>query len=75
MAIREPYGTLGSPDTIRALASIFEHELDFEFIPIDLDTGEHKTESFLSLSVISSEKQNNRTLKYLHVIVVDSSPF
>ncbi|GMY16864.1 glutathione s-transferase [Fagus crenata] len=54
MAIRKLYGTLGSPDTIRALASIFEHELDFEFIPIDLDTGEHKTESFLSLSVISS---------------------
>lgn len=54
MAIRKLYGTLGSPDTIRALASIFEHELDFEFIPIDLNAGEHKTESFLSLSVISS---------------------
>ncbi|XP_030947929.1 glutathione S-transferase-like [Quercus lobata] len=50
MAIRKLYGTLGSPDTIRALASIFEHELDFEFIPIDLNAGEHKTESFLSLS-------------------------
>lgn len=53
MAIKKLYGTLDSLDTLRALASIFEHELDFEFIPINLDTGEHKTDSFLCLSVIS----------------------
>ncbi|KAK4848088.1 hypothetical protein QYF36_009189 [Acer negundo] len=37
---------------MRALAALFEHELVFEFIPIDLDAGDHKKQSFLSLNGI-----------------------
>ncbi|KAL9662622.1 hypothetical protein QQ045_027455 [Rhodiola kirilowii] len=50
MAVRKLYGTLGSPATMRALASLHEHQLEFEFIPIDLKSGEHKREPFLSLN-------------------------
>lgn len=50
MGVRKLYGTVGSPATMRALASLHEHKLDFEFVPIDLKSGEHKKEPFLSLN-------------------------
>uniref|UniRef100_A0A7N0V398 glutathione transferase n=1 Tax=Kalanchoe fedtschenkoi TaxID=63787 RepID=A0A7N0V398_KALFE len=50
MGVRKLYGSLDSPDTMRALASLNEHKLDFDFIPIDLKSGEHKREPFLSMS-------------------------
>lgn len=50
MAIRKLYGNIDSLATQRALASILEHELEFEFITIDLKAGEHKKEPFLSFN-------------------------
>ncbi|KAL6968475.1 glutathione transferase [Sarracenia purpurea var. burkii] len=50
MAIRRVYGSLDSPATMAVLAFLFEHDLDFEFVPIDLDAGENKKQPFLSLS-------------------------
>ncbi|GAB4843592.1 hypothetical protein Ancab_013556 [Ancistrocladus abbreviatus] len=50
MAIRKVYGSLSCPATLRVLASLFEHDLDFEFLPVDLDAGEHTTQAFLSLN-------------------------
>lgn len=44
------YGAVESPETMRALASLYEHGLEFEFIPIDLKAGEHKKQPFLSLN-------------------------
>lgn len=51
MAIRKLYGNLNSLGTLRALVSIYDHELDVELIPIDLKSGENQTEAFLSLNV------------------------
>lgn len=48
--IRKLYGTVDSVSTMRALASLFEHELEFEFVAIDLKSREHKKEPFLSLN-------------------------
>ncbi|XP_059625718.1 glutathione S-transferase PARB-like [Cornus florida] len=50
MAVCKLYGSIGSLATMRALASLFEHELEIEFIPIDLKTEQNKEEGFLSLS-------------------------
>ncbi|GAV89456.1 GST_N_3 domain-containing protein [Cephalotus follicularis] len=53
MAAKKLYGTLSCPATMRALASMFEHELNFEFIPVDLTgAGDHdvKKGPFLSLN-------------------------
>ncbi|KAL5561510.1 hypothetical protein UlMin_031257 [Ulmus minor] len=50
MATREVYGSLDSPDTLKVLACLFEHHLDFVFVPIDLDAGEHLKKPFLSMS-------------------------
>ncbi|KAI7983505.1 hypothetical protein LOK49_LG15G00252 [Camellia lanceoleosa] len=35
---------------MRALVSLFDHELEFEFVPVDLKAGDLKKEPFLSLS-------------------------
>ncbi|XP_035538470.1 uncharacterized protein LOC109002231 [Juglans regia] len=41
MADRKVYGSLNSPDTLKVLACLFEHRLDFhEFVSVDLDAGE-----------------------------------
>ncbi|CAL5415605.1 hypothetical protein CsSME_00033205 [Camellia sinensis var. sinensis] len=48
--LKKVYGTLTSPPTLRVLASLYEHDLDFEFVPIDIEAGEHKQEPFLSLN-------------------------
>ncbi|GAV88951.1 GST_C domain-containing protein/GST_N domain-containing protein [Cephalotus follicularis] len=47
---RRVYGSLNSPATLRVLACLFEHDLDFEFVPIDLNAGEHKKKQFLSMN-------------------------
>uniref|UniRef100_A0A7N0UI13 glutathione transferase n=1 Tax=Kalanchoe fedtschenkoi TaxID=63787 RepID=A0A7N0UI13_KALFE len=48
--VRKVYGSLECPNTLKVLACIFEHSLDFQFIPINLKEGEHKREPFLSLN-------------------------
>ncbi|KAF5954711.1 hypothetical protein HYC85_007567 [Camellia sinensis] len=50
MAVLQVYGNLTSPPTLRLLASVYEDDLDFEFVPIDIEAGEHKQEPFLSLN-------------------------
>ncbi|CAL5423595.1 unnamed protein product [Camellia sinensis] len=50
MAGRRVYGSLKSPATLKVLANLFEHDLDFEFVPVDLDNGEHKNKHFLSMN-------------------------
>ncbi|XP_076922167.1 glutathione S-transferase APIC-like, partial [Bidens hawaiensis] len=49
------YGTktvrsLGSESTQREEACLYEKEVDFEFVTVDLAAGEHRTPHFLSLS-------------------------
>ncbi|KAJ9696458.1 hypothetical protein PVL29_008605 [Vitis rotundifolia] len=48
MAVRKLYGALDCPSTIRALASLLEHDVEFELIPVDLQAGELKKMSSLS---------------------------
>nr|ACM68391.1 glutathione S-transferase [Limonium bicolor] len=50
MAIRRVYGSLDSPNTLKVLAAMFEHDIDFEFVPIDIEAGENKRPEFLSMS-------------------------
>ncbi|KAI7979168.1 Glutathione S-transferase PARB [Camellia lanceoleosa] len=50
MAGRRVYGSLKSPATLKVLVNLFEHDLDFEFVSVDLDNGEHKNKHFLSMN-------------------------
>ncbi|GMY16868.1 glutathione S-transferase-like [Fagus crenata] len=50
MAVRKVYGSLNSPATLKVLACLFEHDLDFEFVPVNLDAGEQKKKAFLSIN-------------------------
>ncbi|KAL5791784.1 hypothetical protein ACOSP7_000378 [Xanthoceras sorbifolium] len=47
---RMVYGSLCSPATLKVLACLFEHDIDFEFVPVDLEAGEHKQQPFLAMS-------------------------
>lgn len=42
------HGSPFSTATMRVLACLYEKEIDFEFIPIDMSKGEHKQEPFIS---------------------------
>ncbi|KAJ7972928.1 Glutathione S-transferase [Quillaja saponaria] len=48
--VRKLYGSLNSPATLKVMACLFEHDLEFEFVPINLDAGEHKKKPFLYLN-------------------------
>jgi glutathione S-transferase len=50
MAVKKLHGAFGCRSTMRALAPLTELELDFEFIPLDVNAGEHQKNSFLALS-------------------------
>ncbi|XVF21930.1 hypothetical protein REPUB_Repub12eG0131400 [Reevesia pubescens] len=50
MKNRKVYGSLNSPATLKVVACLFEHDLDFEFVPIDLQAGEHNKKPFLSMN-------------------------
>jgi len=39
-----------STATRRVLAALFEKEVDFEFVPVNMAAGEHKTEAYLKLN-------------------------
>ncbi|XP_058200156.1 glutathione S-transferase-like [Rhododendron vialii] len=54
MAARKLYGAVESRATMRALASLLEHEVEFEFVALDLNAGEHKKEPFLTLSPLGT---------------------
>ncbi|KAL6214847.1 hypothetical protein ACLB2K_014279 [Fragaria x ananassa] len=47
---RKLYGDLNTPETLKVLACLFEHDLDFEFVPINLEANQHREKHFLSMS-------------------------
>jgi glutathione S-transferase len=51
MAAIKVHGNLISTATNRVLATLYEKELEFEFVLVDTRGGEHKKEPFLSLHV------------------------
>lgn len=45
------HGSLFATAPMRVLACLFEKDLDFEFVHVDLCAEDHKKEPFLSLNV------------------------
>ncbi|PON70650.1 S-crystallin [Parasponia andersonii] len=50
MAPIKVYGSAYSTATMRVIAALNEKGLDFELVPVDMRTGEHKKEPFISLN-------------------------
>ncbi|XP_031486589.1 glutathione S-transferase-like isoform X1 [Nymphaea colorata] len=50
MAERKVYGASLSTATMRAVACLYEKDLDFEFVQVDMRAGAHKQEPFISLN-------------------------
>ncbi|XP_041016810.1 glutathione S-transferase-like [Juglans microcarpa x Juglans regia] len=50
MAAIKVHGTPFSTASARVLATLYEKEVEFEFVPVDMKAGEHKKESFLSIN-------------------------
>ncbi|XP_027367959.1 glutathione S-transferase-like [Abrus precatorius] len=50
MATIKVHGTPLSPAVMRVTATLYEKELEFEFVHIDMKNGEHKKEPFISLN-------------------------
>ncbi|XP_050266872.1 glutathione S-transferase-like [Quercus robur] len=50
MAAIKAHGNLISTPTNRVLVTLYEKELEFEFVSVDMSTGEHKKDHFLSLN-------------------------
>nr|BAA08472.1 parB product which have an activity of glutathione S-transferase [Nicotiana tabacum] len=50
MAIKV-HGSPMSTATMSVAACLIEKELDFEFVPVDMASGEHKKHPYLSLNV------------------------
>ncbi|XP_030947680.1 glutathione S-transferase PARB-like [Quercus lobata] len=48
MAAIKVHGSPLSTNTLRVLATVYEKELDHEFVLVDMSAGEHKKEHFLS---------------------------
>ncbi|KAF4386466.1 hypothetical protein G4B88_006722 [Cannabis sativa] len=53
MAPIKVHGSAYSTATMRVIATLNEKNLDFELVPVDMRTGEHKKEPFISLNVNS----------------------
>ena len=51
MAGIKVHGSTMSTAAGRVLATLYEKEVEFEFVPIDMRTGEHKKEAYLALNV------------------------
>ncbi|KAM7501254.1 hypothetical protein LguiB_000158 [Lonicera macranthoides] len=50
MAAIKVHGSIISTAAMRVFTCLNEKDLDFDFVPVDLQAGEHKKESFLSLN-------------------------
>uniref|UniRef100_A0A2N9HV92 glutathione transferase n=1 Tax=Fagus sylvatica TaxID=28930 RepID=A0A2N9HV92_FAGSY len=50
MAAIKAHGSLISTATTRVLTTLYEKDLEFEFVAVDMRAGEHKKEHFLSLN-------------------------
>ncbi|KAF8015081.1 hypothetical protein BT93_H0774 [Corymbia citriodora subsp. variegata] len=48
--VMKVYGAVLSTATMRVFATLYEKDLKFEFIPIDMPAGEHKKEHFLAVN-------------------------
>ncbi|KAF8015082.1 hypothetical protein BT93_H0775 [Corymbia citriodora subsp. variegata] len=48
--VMKVYGSVLSTATMRVFAALYEKDLEFEFVPVDLRAGEHKKEHFLALN-------------------------
>lgn len=51
MAAIKVYGAAYSTAAARVLATLHEKGLDYELVHVDMTTGEHKTESYISRNV------------------------
>ena len=58
MATIKVHGSPFSPATMRVTAALYEKQLDFEFVQIDMGNGEHKKVPFISLNVSKTSAQN-----------------
>ncbi|XVE73289.1 hypothetical protein DITRI_Ditri11bG0105500 [Diplodiscus trichospermus] len=50
MAVTKVHGSPVSTATQRLLACLYEKKVEFEFVPVNLGAGEHKSENYLSLN-------------------------
>ncbi|XVF72585.1 hypothetical protein PTKIN_Ptkin12aG0132800 [Pterospermum kingtungense] len=50
MAATKVHGSPLSGATQRVLACLYEKEVEFQFVPVDMKAGEHKSEKFLCLN-------------------------
>lgn len=50
MAVLKVHGHPMSGPTMRVLACLYEKDLEFEFVPVDMKSGAHKKESFLAMN-------------------------
>ncbi|KAK3415550.1 hypothetical protein EUGRSUZ_H01169 [Eucalyptus grandis] len=48
--VMKVHGGVASTATMRVFATLYEKDLEFEFVPVDLRAGEHKKEPFLALN-------------------------
>ena len=67
MAAMKVHGNVFSTATQRVVACLIEKDLDYEFVPVDMKSGEHKKDHFLCLNV-STEKENLKLI-YMYVCV------
>ncbi|GKV04928.1 hypothetical protein SLEP1_g17013 [Rubroshorea leprosula] len=51
MAGIKVHGAVYSTATQRVSACLYEKEVEFELVPVDMSTGAHKQQPFLSLNV------------------------
>ncbi|KAK1291157.1 Glutathione S-transferase PARB [Acorus calamus] len=47
------YGVKQSTNVMRALVCLYEKGLDFEFVSVDMHSGEHKKDPFISFNRIN----------------------
>ncbi|XP_044493016.1 glutathione S-transferase-like isoform X2 [Mangifera indica] len=50
MAVSKVHGAVFSTASMPVFACLYEKDLDFQFIPVNMGAGEHKSETFLSLN-------------------------
>ncbi|MQL97086.1 hypothetical protein Taro_029769 [Colocasia esculenta] len=62
MAAIKVHGLAFSTAAMRVLAVLHEKDLEFELVPVNMATGEHKKEPFLSLNMLSSKQHINALL-------------
>lgn len=56
MAAIKLHGNMISTATTRVLATLYEKDLEAEFVNVDMKAGEHKKEHFLSMNVRARSK-------------------